>query len=150
MGMLAGSGGSSVSRGRRGLKRGGLMSEINVTPMVDVMLVLLIIFMVAAPLMTVGVPIDLPQTAAEALSTKSKPITVSVTPDGAIWLGEDPVAAEALVAAVDAAANGDHEQRLYIRGDATTDYGIIMQVMGALSGAGYAHIGLITEQQRAE
>ena len=149
MGMLAG-GGSGVSRGRRGLKRGGLMSEINVTPMVDVMLVLLIIFMVAAPLMTVGVPIDLPQTAAEALSTKSKPITVSVTPDGAIWLGEDPVAAEALVAAVDAAANGDHEQRLYIRGDATTDYGIIMQVMGALSGAGYAHIGLITEQQRAE
>ena len=149
MGMLAG-GGGGVSRGRRGLKRGGLMSEINVTPMVDVMLVLLIIFMVAAPLMTVGVPIDLPQTAAEALSTKSKPITVSVTPDGAIWLGEDPVAAEALVAAVDAAANGDHEQRLYIRGDATTDYGIIMQVMGALSGAGYAHIGLITEQQRAE
>ena len=149
MGMLGGSG-SGVSRGRRGLKRGGLMSEINVTPMVDVMLVLLIIFMVAAPLMTVGVPIDLPQTAAEALSTKSKPITVSVTPDGAIWLGEDPVAAEALVAAVDAAANGDHEQRLYIRGDATTDYGIIMQVMGALSGAGYAHIGLITEQQRAE
>jgi biopolymer transport protein TolR len=125
------------------------MSDINVTPMVDVMLVLLIIFMVAAPLLTSGVPIDLPQTQAKQLSTESKPITVTVQPDGALFLGENPITAEALLPAVATLAGGNMEQRLYIRGDATAQYGAIMEVMGALSGAGYAHIGLITEQKQA-
>ena len=138
-----------AKRGRRGMRRGGLMSDINVTPMVDVMLVLLIIFMVAAPLLTSGVPIDLPQTAAKAMSIESKPITVTVRPDGTLFLGEDEIAATTLLASVNVASAGNLEQRLYIRGDATADYGIIMDVMGTLSAAGYAHIGLITEQKKA-
>ena len=136
-------------RGKRGMRRGGLMSDINVTPMVDVMLVLLIIFMVAAPLLTSGVPVDLPQTTAKAMSIESKPITVTVRPNGAMFLGEDPITPETLLASVSAASAGNLEQRLYIRGDATADYGLIMDVMGTLSGAGYAHIGLITEQKKA-
>ena len=138
-----------AKRGKRGLRRGGLMSDINVTPMVDVMLVLLIIFMVAAPLLTSGVPIDLPQTTAKAMSIESKPITVTVRPDGTMFLGEDQIDPATLLASVNAAAEGNLEQRLYIRGDATADYGLIMDVMGTLSGAGYAHIGLITEQKKA-
>ena len=138
-----------AKRGKRGLSRGGLMSDINVTPMVDVMLVLLIIFMVAAPLLTSGVPIDLPQTTAKAMSIESKPITVTVRPDGTTFLGEDQIDPATLLASVNAAAEGNLEQRLYIRGDATADYGLIMDVMGTLSGAGYAHIGLITEQKKA-
>ena len=138
-----------AKRGKRGLRRGGLMSDINVTPMVDVMLVLLIIFMVAAPLLTSGVPIDLPQTTAKAMSIESKPITVTVRPDGTMVLGDDQIDPATLLASVNAAAEGNLEQRLYIRGDATADYGLIMDVMGTLSGAGYAHIGLITEQKKA-
>jgi len=122
------------------------MSEINVTPMVDVMLVLLIIFMVAAPLMTVGVPIDLPETQAKQLNTESKPITVSVTPDGQVFIGDQPVALEDLVAEVAALAANGTEDRIYVRGDTTANYGAVMQVMGALSGAGYSRIGLITDQ----
>ncbi len=122
------------------------MSEINVTPMVDVMLVLLIIFMVAAPLMTVGVPIELPQTQAKQLNTEQKPITVSVTNEGAIFLGDNPVTLEDLAAQVAAVAVNGTEDRIYVRGDLAANYGSVMQVMGALSGAGYAKIGLITEQ----
>lgn len=142
-------GGGGYKRGRRGMRRGGLMSDINVTPMVDVMLVLLIIFMVAAPLLTSGVPIDLPQTVAKAMNIESKPITVTVRPDGTMFLGEDQIDATTLLSAVKLASAGNFEQRLYIRGDATADYGIIMDVMGTLSSAGYAHIGLITEQKKA-
>ena len=122
------------------------MSEINVTPMVDVMLVLLIIFMVAAPLMTVGVPIELPQTQAKQLNTEQKPITVSVTNEGAIFLGDNPVTLDDLVTQVAAVAVNGTEDRIYVRGDLAANYGSVMQVMGALSGAGYAKIGLITEQ----
>ena len=142
----AGGGGGGRRRGRR---RGGgnkPMSEINVTPMVDVMLVLLIIFMVAAPLMTAGVPIELPQTQAKQLNTEQKPITVSVTPEGAIYIGESPVALADLIAQVAALAVNGTEDRIYVRGDTTANYGAVMKVMGALSGAGYSKIGLITEQ----
>ena len=145
---MAVSGGSGGGR-RRGRRRGGgnkPMSEINVTPMVDVMLVLLIIFMVAAPLMTAGVPIELPQTQAKQLNTEQKPITVSVTPEGAIYIGENPVALADLIAQVAALAVNGTEDRIYVRGDTTANYGAVMKVMGALSGAGYSKIGLITEQ----
>ena len=135
-------------RGRRG-RRGGAISEINMTPLVDVMLVLLIVFMVTAPLLTSGVPIDLPQTNAPEMKVEgSKPITVSVTPEGQVYLGEDEISLETLLPSVAAAAGAaGTQQRLYIRGDATADYGLIMQVMGDLSRAGYARIGLITQQR---
>ena len=126
------------------------MSEINVTPMVDVMLVLLIVFMVAAPLMTVGVPIDLPETQAKQLNTESKPVTVSVTPDGEIFLADEPVALGDLVARIATVAVNGTEDRIYVRGDTTANYGAVMRVMGTLSGAGYSKIGLITEQAPQE
>jgi len=122
------------------------MSEINVTPMVDVMLVLLIVFMVAAPLMTVGVAIDLPETQAQQLNTESEPITVSVTPEGEVFLGDQPVLLEDLVTQVAALATNGAEERIYVRGDTSANYGAVMRVMGTLSGAGYSRIGLITDQ----
>ncbi|MDC9825087.1 protein TolR [Devosia sp. ZB163] len=148
MAMAVSSGGNGGGR-RRGRRRGGgakPMSEINITPMVDVMLVLLIIFMVAAPLMTVGVPIELPQTQAKQLDTEQKPITISVTNEGAIFLDDNPVTLEDLTNQVAAVAVNGTEDRIYVRGDLAANYGSVMQVMGALSGAGYAKIGLITEQ----
>lgn len=146
MGMAtSGGGGSSSRRGRRG-RRGGArpISEINVTPFVDVMLVLLIVFMVAAPLLTVGVPIDLPETAARELNTESTPITISVNNQGQVFLGEDQIEIANIVARVGEQAENGTEDRIYVRGDASADYGAVMQVMGQLSGAGYNQIGLIT------
>ena len=150
MAFAAASGGSGGRgrRGRRSSKRP--VSEINVTPLVDVMLVLLIVFMVAAPLLTVGVPIDLPQTQARELNTESKPVTVSVTPEGGIFIGDDPVVLDDLVARVGELAVNGTEERIYVRGDQASTYGTVMQVMGLLSGAGYARIGLITEQAQVQ
>ncbi|MBL8599690.1 MAG: protein TolR [Devosia sp.] len=142
---VASGGGGGRRRGRRGGKSKP-MSEINVTPMVDVMLVLLIIFMVAAPLMTVGVPIDLPKTQARQLNTEQKPVTVSVNPEGLIYVGEAQVPLEGVVEAVTAASPNGIEDRVYVRGDGTASYGAVMQVMGALSGAGFTKIGLLTDQ----
>lgn len=146
MGMSAGGTKSGGRRGRRG-RGNSPISEINVTPLVDVMLVLLIVFMVAAPLMTMGVPVDLPQTRAKAMPVSAKPITVTVTPDGAISIDNEPVTIDALVPTVQSLAKEGTDERLYVRGDSTAQYGMIMQVMGALSAAGFDKIGLITEQQ---
>jgi len=148
MAMSVAGGGKGGGR-RRGRRRGGnsgLMSEINVTPMVDVMLVLLIIFMVAAPLMTVGVPIDLPKTAAKPLNTDQKPVVVSVTNEGAIFLGEEPVQLADLAQKLADQGVDPEATRINVRGDGAASYSSVMQVFGALSGAGYAKIGLITEQ----
>lgn len=146
--------GMGISAGKKGKRRGRAggapISEINVTPMVDVMLVLLIVFMVAAPLMTMGVPVNLPKTQAQAMPLERKPITVTVTPDGAISIDGDPVTLESLVPTVEALATEGTDERLYVRGDATTAYGEIMEVMGALSAAGYGQIGLITERKESE
>lgn len=144
MGMGVAGGGGGGGRRRRG-QRNKMMSEINVTPFVDVVLVLLIVFMVAAPMMTMGVALDLPQTSAGAMSTPRAPITVSVTPDGAVYIDEDAVGLDGLVAAVGERAENT-EERIYVRGDTAANYGAVMQVMGALSAAGYSRIGLITEQ----
>jgi biopolymer transport protein TolR len=148
MAMSVAGGGAGGRRGRRGRRGGGAkpMSEINVTPMVDVMLVLLIIFMVAAPLMTVGVPIDLPQTAAKPMNTDQKPVIVSVTNEGAIFLGDDPVQLSDLPQRLAEQGVDPAATRVNVRGDLAANYGSVMQVMGALSGAGYSKIGLITEQ----
>ena len=137
-------------KGGRGRRRGANkpMSEINVTPMVDVMLVLLIVFMVAAPLMTVGVAIDLPETQAQQLNTEQKPITVSVTPDGAVFIGDQPVALEALVSGR-CRSRRSTAPRTASMSAATprANYGAVMKVMGVLSSAGYSRIGLITDQE---
>lgn len=149
MGMSAA--GSKAARGRgRGRARNAAISDINVTPLVDVMLVLLIVFMVAAPLMTMGVPVNLPQTAAQAMPLERKPITVTVTPDGAISIEDQPLTLDTLVPAVEALAVEGTDERLYVRGDATAAYGAIMEVMGALSAAGYGQIGLITERKSSQ
>ncbi|MCZ4273670.1 protein TolR [Maritalea porphyrae] len=148
MGMSVGGGRSSRRRGRRGKSQP--MSEINVTPLVDVMLVLLIVFMVAAPLLTVGVPIDLPQSQAKSLNTESKPVTVSVTSSGDIYVGEDKIDPAELILTIEAAAPNGTDERIYVRGDTVADYGSVMKVMGQLSGAGYTKIGLITEQEQGQ
>lgn len=144
----------SSTRQRSGRRRRGNryapMSEINVTPMVDVMLVLLIVFMVAAPLMTVGVAIDLPETQAHSLDIESKPITVTVTPQGQVFLLEELIELAQLADKIAAVAVLGTEERIFVRGDASADYGAVMKVMGVLSSAGYTKIGLITEQQQGQ
>ena len=117
--------------------------EINVTPFIDVMLVLLIIFMVAAPLATVDVNVDLPVSNAPAARRPDAPVWLSVGPDLSLSLGNDPVAPEALAAALDAAAGGDHEARIFLRADKAVAYGDLMGVMNALRDAGYLRIALV-------
>ena len=149
MAMAVAQGGAGGRRGRRrGAKRP--MADINVTPMVDVMLVLLIVFMVAAPLLTVGVPIDLPQTKAKELNTESKPITVSVTPAGDVYLGDKPTSVDTLIDDITAQAPNGTDERIYVRGDQTANYGAVMKVMGVLSAAGFSKIGLITAQDQVK
>ncbi|MEL7228756.1 MAG: protein TolR [Pseudomonadota bacterium] len=147
MGMSTSGSGVPGGRRRRG-RRQAPMSEINVTPFVDVMLVLLIIFMVAAPLLTVGVPIDLPETRANQLNAETKPITISVRAGGQIFLQETEIEAEELIPKLQAVAKNGYEERLYVRGDRATDYGTVMKLMGALNQAGYKKIGLVTLQEQ--
>ena len=120
------------------------MSEINVTPLVDVMLVLLIVFMVAAPLMTVGVPVDLPETRAKPLQGDTEPITVSVDSTGKVFLQETEIDVATLVPKLEAIAKNGYEERIFVRGDTAVNYGTVMQVMGALNAAGFRKIGLVT------
>lgn len=124
------------------------MSEINVTPLVDVMLVLLIIFMVAAPLMTVGVPIDLPETQAREMNAQTQPITVSVNDKGQIFLQETEIALEEVVAKLEAISKTGYEERIFVRGDKMADYGTVMQVMARISAAGFKNLGLVTLQEQ--
>ncbi len=148
MGMSVGTGGGGRGgRGRRG-RRNTLMSEINVTPFVDVMLVLLIIFMVAAPLLTVGVPIDLPETQAKPMNADTQPITVSVNDKGQVYLQETEIAVDEVVPRLEAIAKTGYEERIYVRGDKTADYGTVMQVMARISAAGYKNLGLVTLQEQ--
>ncbi|MHA7968185.1 protein TolR [Rhizobium terricola] len=148
MGMSVGSGGGGGGRrGRRGGKRAPV-SEINVTPLVDVMLVLLIIFMVAAPMMTVGVPIDLPETQAKAMNSDTQPITISVNPAGEIYLQETPIAIDEVVAKLEAIATTGYNERIYVRGDTAAAYGTVMKVMARISAAGFKNIGLVTLQEQ--
>ena len=132
-------------RGRRGNSRP--MSEINVTPFVDVMLVLLIVFMISAPLLTVGVPIDLPQTRAKNLPSDTEPLTVSVASDGRIYLQDTEITADELVPKLQAIAKAGYEERIFVRGDRDAEYGSMMQVMGRLNQAGFRRIGLVTLEE---
>ena len=147
---MAMSPGNATGSGRRNHRRRGVMSEINVTPMVDVMLVLLIIFMVSAPLLTVGVPLDLPQSQAKSLDQDKEPITISVNLQGQVFLQNTQIGVEELVAKLQAitAARGGMSERIYVRGDSKVDYGTVMRVMGRLSGAGFSRVALVTEMEQ--
>jgi biopolymer transport protein TolR len=146
---IGGASAATVAGRRRGRRRAGkaVMSEINVTPMVDVMLVLLIIFMVSAPLLTVGVPIDLPQTKAKSLDQDNQPLTLSVNTQGQVFLQNSEIPLTELVDKLKAVteARGGFDERIYVRGDKAVVYGTVMQVMGRLSSAGFKRVALVTE-----
>jgi len=144
----------AASTAKRGRRRRAVMSEINVTPFVDVMLVLLIVFMVSAPLLTVGVPIDLPRSQAKALQQDREPLTVSVNVEGQIFLQNSEIKLDDLVpklkAIMDARGGGGGvtDELIYVRGDKKVDYGTMMRVMGRLSAAGYHRVALVTEVEQ--
>ena len=131
-------------RRRRGSRRGAL-SEINVTPLVDVMLVLLIVFMVSAPLLTVGVPLELPKPEASAIPDQSEPLTVSVRADGTIFIQEEETPFSALAPRLVAMADGATERPIYVRADGRASYATVAQVMAALSSSGFTSINLLTD-----
>ena len=143
-------GGGSGGGGRRGYRRANVMAEINVTPMVDVMLVLLIIFMVSAPLLTVGLPLDLPQTAAKSLDQDKEPLTISVQLSGKVFLNNTEIPMTELVPKLTAItqARGGMDERIFVRGDTKVDYGTVMRVMGRLSAAGFKRVALVTEVEQ--
>ncbi len=132
-------------RGRRGRRRAGRIAEINVTPFVDVMLVLLIVFMVTAPLLTVGVPVELPKTEAKQLAADETPLTITIRADGVVFLQETEVAEEDLVPLLSALAREGLQSRIFIRGDDAANYGAVARVMAKINAAGYRNIGLVTD-----
>jgi biopolymer transport protein TolR len=147
MGMSVGAKNAGGGRRRRGGGKKAPMSEINVTPFVDVMLVLLIIFMVAAPLMTVGVPIDLPKTKASALNADTQPITVSVKSDGQVFLQETPIPIDEIAAKLQAVSTTGYTERVFVRGDGNAPYGVVADVMSRIQAGGFTNIGLVTDQK---
>ncbi|MFA5592037.1 MAG: protein TolR [Micavibrio sp.] len=144
MGASLGGGGGNL-RGRGGMSHRP-MAEINVTPFVDVMLVLLIIFMVAAPLLTAGVPIDLPDSKAKAISDEdNKPLEVSIAKDGRVFVGETEVTEERIVTILNSMTEDNPDRRIYIRADRTIDYGRVMAILGTINAAGFNKVALISE-----
>jgi len=132
-------------RSRRGRGRRGALSEINVTPLVDVMLVLLIIFMISAPLLTSGVAIELPKTEAGAMQDQSEPITLTIKADGSLYVGETPIPFAGLKPRLEAMASGGYDKPIYVRADGKASYEVVARVMAALSTGGFSKINLITD-----
>ncbi|HKH95895.1 MAG TPA: protein TolR [Beijerinckiaceae bacterium] len=132
-------------RRRRRVRHARAINEINMTPFIDVMLVLLIIFMVAAPLMSGGVPLDLPKTSAAPLNVDAKPITLSIKATGQVFLGEDEVRDDEIVSRLNATAKSGPDERVFVRGDKKVDYGRVAQVMSVVTGAGFKRVALVTE-----
>ncbi|MDB5651986.1 MAG: protein TolR [Hyphomicrobiales bacterium] len=147
MGMSVGAG-HKGGRRRRGVPRYAAMADINMTPFIDVMLVLLIIFMVAAPLLASGVPIDLPQTKAAALNIDKKPLSVAIDEKGAIFLADQPVAMDDLPERLKAVAKEGFDERIYVRGAKAVNYGRVAEVMSIITSAGYKKVALVTEQEK--
>ncbi len=145
MGASVTGGGRSGGGGRRGRYRP--MAEINVTPFVDVMLVLLIVFMVAAPLLTAGIQVDLPKAAARPLPQDSKPLEISIDHEGAIFLADTAIGLDELVPRLTAIVGSSRDARIYVRGDTKLDYGQVMQVIGVINRAGFTRVALVAEQQ---
>ena len=144
--MAATLGNRNGGRGRG--KYGRPIAEINVTPFVDVMLVLLIVFMVTAPLLTVGVAVDLPQTRARSLGDDREPLAVTIDKDGQVFLQNTLIAEEELVPKLMAISGNGYTQRIFVRGDRTVGYGKVMEIMGLLNAAGFSRIGLVTDSLR--
>ena len=149
MGMAVGGGAEAGGRRRRRRGSGRIMNEINMTPFIDVMLVLLIIFMVAAPLMTVGVPVDLPESRAKQMEGQTQPITVSLDGKGRVFIQESEVAMDDLVTKLTAISKNGIDERIYVRADKTADYGAFMKIMGRLNQAGFKKIGLVSTEEFA-
>ncbi|MBN9566435.1 MAG: protein TolR [Alphaproteobacteria bacterium] len=126
------------------------MADINVTPFVDVMLVLLIVFMVTAPLLTVGVPVDLPKTSAQPLSQDREPLSISIRHNGQIYLQNTQIAEDSLVPRLKAIASNGYDQRIFVRADQSIEYGRVMTIMGQLNAAGFTHIGLVTDAPKPD
>ena len=143
---IGGTGGGG--RRRRRARRGGIMNEINMTPFIDVMLVLLIIFMVAAPLMTVGVPLDLPQTKAAQLNVDQKPIMLSIKQSGQVYLSESELKDGEIVSRLNSVSKSGADERVFVRGDKKVDYGRVAQVMAIVTSGGYRRVALVTEPDR--
>ena len=137
--------GSRRGAGKHGRRSRRLMGEINVTPFVDVMLVLVIIFMVAAPLLTVGVPVDLPKTEAKSLPSEQEPLTVTILANGQVYLQNEVVAYDQLLPRLTALAGEGYDRRIFIRAAEKAPYGIVMQVMARVNSAGYRNLGLVTD-----
>ncbi len=134
-----------VKRSYRSRRHFTPMAEINVTPLVDVMLVLLVIFMITAPLLTVGVPVDLPQSDAPAINEQTEPLVVSIDSSGKIYLQETPLTQRELIPRLKAISKKKAEQRIYVRGDKKIAYGKVMEVMGLISAAGFDKVALVAE-----
>jgi len=144
MGMSMGAGRKN-GRGRRGVPRYGAMADINMTPFIDVMLVLLIIFMVAAPLLTSGVSVDLPQAKAAALNVEQKPIAIALDDQGQLFLMDQQIAEGDLIDKLQALATDGADQRIYLRASKVVPYGRVAEIMGAVTAAGYKKVALVTE-----
>jgi biopolymer transport protein TolR len=142
MGASLQAGSSNGGRRRRAARP---MAEINVTPMVDVMLVLLIIFMVTAPLLTVGVPIELPKSEAQQLEGDKEPLTVTVDPEGKIFLQDTGIQLDEIVPKLTAISKNGYDERIFVRGDRRVNYGVVMRVMGTISAAGFRRIALVSD-----
>ena len=137
--------GVSHSSRRGGRRRRRATAEINVTPLVDVMLVLLIVFMVAAPLLSVGVPVELPKTDAKSLPAEQEPITITVSADGLVYIQDTEIALDALAPRLEAIATNGYDERIYLRGDEKSDYGDVIKVMARVNAAGFSNLGLVTD-----
>ena len=140
--------GRKGGRRRRGVPRYGAMAEINMTPFIDVMLVLLIIFMVAAPLLATGVPIDLPETKAAALNIDQKPLSVAVDDKGDVFVMDQPVAVGDLAERIRSLSKSGFDERVYVRGSKAVSYGRVAEVMSIITSAGFKKVALVTEQEK--
>ena len=148
MGMAAAKGGGSGGRRRRGVPRYGAMADINMTPFIDVMLVLLIIFMVAAPLLATGVPIDVPQTSAGPINVDQKPVTISIDEKGDLYLQDQPLKMEELVDRLKGMAKDGFDERVYVRGAKQVNYGRVAEVMSIITTSGFKKVALFTESEK--
>jgi biopolymer transport protein TolR len=134
-----------ITRSTRGKKQ--LMSEINITPFVDVMLVLLVVFMVTAPMMISGINVDLPKTTSSPLSGKDEPLTITVTDKEVVYIQDVPIETRDLVAKLEAITQAKKDSRILVRGDKKVNYGVMMMVVGSINAAGYNHISLVTQME---